>query len=111
MKIAHYSEIEATPVQHEGATGTAIRWLIGKDDGADKFAMRLFEIQPGGQTPLHTHEWEHQVYILDGKGTVWREGQDVPVKSGTAIFVPGSEKHCFKNIGETNFQFLCLIPI
>jgi quercetin dioxygenase-like cupin family protein len=111
MKVTHYSEIEAAPVKTEGASGVTIRWLIAKEDGAEKFAMRLFEIQPGGQTPLHVHEWEHEVFILSGEGAVWREGHDVPVQSGTAIFVPAGEEHCFKNIGHTIFRFLCLIPV
>ena len=111
MKIAHYTEIKAEPVVHEDAVETSLRWLIGKEDGADRFAMRLFELGPGGQTPLHTHEWEHQVFTLEGDGTVWKEGADVPLKPGTAVFVPGGEKHCFKNAGNSPFKFLCLIPI
>ena len=111
MKVAHYSEIKAEPVTHEEAIETKIRWLIGKDDGADKFAMRLFELGQGGRTPLHTHEWEHQVFILEGEGAVWKEGDNVSLKPGTAIFVPGGEKHCFKNAGQNVFKFLCLIPL
>lgn len=111
MKVMHYSEIQTEPVTHEDAENTTIRWLIGKDDGADKFAMRLFELGPGGRTPLHAHEWEHEVFILDGEGSVWKEGKNVSIKPGTAIFVPGGEKHCFKNTGEAILKFLCLIPI
>jgi quercetin dioxygenase-like cupin family protein len=111
MKIAHFGRIPAKPVTTEGATGTTIRWLIAKDDGAPNFAMRLFEIEPGGQTPLHDHENEHEVFVLEGEGTVRREGKDIPISPGTAVFVPGGEKHCFKNSGEAPFRFLCLVPV
>ena len=111
MKITHYTDITAQPVEAEGAKGATIRWLIAKEDGADKFAMRLFELAPGGQTPLHEHAWEHEVFILKGEGTVWKDGEEVPLKSGMAVFVPGGEKHCFKNAGKEPFQFLCLVPV
>ncbi len=111
MKITHYTEIEASPVQTEGAQGVTIRWLISEADGASNFAMRKFEVEPGGQTPLHAHTWEHEVYILNGEGVVWKEGNEVKVRSGTVVYVPPNEKHCFKNTGKEKLQFLCLIPI
>jgi quercetin dioxygenase-like cupin family protein len=111
MRIVHADDVPKKPVEMEGATGVTIRWLVSGEDGAPTFAMRLFEIEPGGRTPLHTHGNEHEVYVLDGQGAVWRNGSDVPVRPGTAIFVPGGEKHCFKNPGTTPFRFLCLVPV
>ena len=110
MKILHYTDLEASPVTQEEAEGVTVRWLIAKEDGAPNFAMRLFEVEPGGNTPLHTHDWEHEVYILDGNGVVWKEGNDVAIGPGTTLFVPPGEKHCFKNVGEEVLRFLCLIP-
>ncbi len=111
MKITHYTEIEASSVQEEGAQGVTIRWLISEVDGAPNFAMRLFEVEPGGKTPLHVHSWEHEVFVLNGEGVVWKEGNEVKVRSGTAVYVPPDEKHCFKNTGTEKLKFLCFIPI
>ncbi len=111
MRIVHYTEIAAAPVTAEGANGATIRWLIAKEHGAPTFAMRLFELAPAGQTPLHAHTNEHEVFVLEGDGAVWKEGEEVPVRPGTAILVPGGEKHCFKNTGKGTFRFLCLIPV
>jgi len=111
MKILHYEEMTADPVRMEGAEGVTVRWLIAKEDGAPSFAMRLFEVEPGGTTPLHTHDSEHEVFILDGEGGVWREGKEVAVGPGTAIFVEPGEKHCFKNKGQGVLRFLCMVPI
>lgn len=111
MKILNYKDMTASPVTHEDAQGVTIRWLIAKEDGAPNFAMRLFEVEPGGSTPLHTHAWEHEVFVLDGEGVVWRDGTEVPIDAGTAIYVPPDEKHCFKNPGNEVFRFICLIPV
>jgi quercetin dioxygenase-like cupin family protein len=110
MKILQVQDVVAEPVTTEGAQGVTIRWLITKKDGAPGFAMRLFEIAPGGRTPLHTHANEHEVFVLEGEGWVWREGKDVPLKPGNAVFVPGGERHCFTNTGRSAFKFLCLVP-
>jgi quercetin dioxygenase-like cupin family protein len=111
MKITQSRDVAAEPVTTEGAQGVTIRWLITKEDGAPRFAMRLFEIAPGGRTPLHTHANEHEVFVLEGAGTVWQEGKDVPLRPGSAVFVPGGEMHCFKNSGDSVFRFLCLVPV
>ena len=111
MKVIHSNTIDSAPVDMEGADKVSIRWLIAKEDGAPNFAMRLFDIQPGGHTPLHTHASEHEVFIMEGEGTVWREGKEVNVRPGTAIFVPPEEKHCFRNSGKSVFRFICLVPI
>ena len=110
MKIAHFTDVLSEPVTVEGASEATVRWLISKEDGAPNFVMRLFELGPGGRTPLHTHANEHEVFVVEGEGSVWRDGTDVPIVPGTSVFVPGGEKHCFKNRGEKPFRFLCLIP-
>jgi quercetin dioxygenase-like cupin family protein len=111
LKVLNYTDMEPAPVTHEEAEGVTIRRLIAKEDGAPNFAMRLFEVNPGGHTPLHTHEWEHEVFVVDGEGIVWKDGEDVPIGSGTTIFVPPGEKHCFKNPGSEIFRFICLVPV
>ena len=110
MKVVPSSEVVKTAVNMEGAEGCAIQWLIGKDDEAENFAMRLFEVQPGGHTPLHTHPHEHEVFVLAGKGVVTDEGTERPIGPEDAILVPGGCKHNFKNTGDTVLRFLCLIP-
>ncbi len=91
----------------KGVTG---RVLIGQADGADKFCMRVFEIEPQGFTPRHEHEWEHEVIILAGQGEVLQDGAWKAVTPGTAVFVPGNEAHQFRNQSQAPLVFACLIP-
>ena len=69
MQVKHYTEVPAETVE-QGAEGVRIRWIISQADGAPNFAMRHFEIAPGGHTPHHAHDWEHEVFILTGRGNV-----------------------------------------
>jgi quercetin dioxygenase-like cupin family protein len=110
MKIIHDGQVPATPVNQEGAAGCHIRCLIGPEDGAPSFTMRQFEVAPGGRTPRHAHSHEHEVFVLEGNGTVTGGGQDYPLRPGTAVLVPPNEEHQFRNDGTVPLRFLCLIP-
>jgi quercetin dioxygenase-like cupin family protein len=78
---------EDAPVKEEGAEGVKIKWLIDKSVGAPTFAMRHFTVQPGGHTPLHKHDWEHEVYVLEGEGFVRHQDQEYPIQPGDAMFL------------------------
>ena len=110
MKTNHYEQVESQPVDMEGANGCHVRWLIGEADGAPNFAMRQFEIAAGGHTPRHTHPYEHEVFILEGTGTVAEGDRDHPLRPGTVVFVPGGTEHQFRATGTEPLKFLCLIP-
>lgn len=110
MKITHVSQVPLEPVQMPGAEGCAYRVAISAKDGAPNFAMRFFEVAANGHTPLHQHPYEHEVFIMEGQGTVWREGQEVALNPGNALFIPADEQHQFKNTGGGALKFMCLIP-
>ena len=110
MKIEKSSNVSKCSVEIEGAKDVEVRWLISKDDGAENFAMRMFELQPGGHTPLHTHQHEHEVFVLEGQGTFIYESQGHPLGPEYVIFVPAGSEHQFKNTGDSIMRMLCLIP-
>jgi quercetin dioxygenase-like cupin family protein len=110
MKIHHYTDVEAKEATEQGASRVKVRWLITKEMGAPNFAMRLFEVEAGGCSPLHTHPWEHEVFILEGNGALVTEGSDRKFKAGDAVYVAPNEKHQFKNVGSETLKFLCMVP-
>ncbi len=109
MFISNFKEIPPAPIV-EGASGVKIRWMITEEKGAENFVMRHFEIEPDGHTPLHTHPWEHEMFILSGKGTVTNGEGERTLKEGDVVFIPKGEKHQFKNTGKDPFTLLCMIP-
>lgn len=111
MKIERSAKIAKKPVAAPGAKDVEIRVLISKDDGAPTFAMRMFEIQPGGNTPLHSHPHEHEVFVLEGTGTFVHEGTNHSISKEDVVFVPGNDEHCFRNTGNSPLRFLCLVPL
>lgn len=110
MIIRKTHEVEATEANMDGAKGVKIKVMLGENEGAPNFVLRHFTLEPGGNSPKHVHEWEHEVYVLDGKGTVLGNGVENPIVPGDAILVPGNEEHQFKAASDSTLSFLCIIP-
>ena len=110
MKVRPLTEHAQNDVVLDGATGVRMRMLIGRGDGARRFHMRHFEVQPGGHTPLHTHPQEHEVFIVEGRGTFVYEGQEHEFDAEHVIFVPPNKEHRFMNTGDSLLRMLCIIP-
>jgi quercetin dioxygenase-like cupin family protein len=109
MKITHHTAVESQTVDMPGASKTKVRWLIGPP-AAPNFAMRQFEIEPGGHTPRHHHDYEHEVYVLEGTGIVTEGDEAHPLKPGDVVFVQPNDVHQFRNTGSKTLKMLCLIP-
>ena len=110
MNVFRDDTIKAEDVVLEGASKVKVRWLITKEMGAKNFAMRVFELEPDGYSPLHKHPWEHEVFILEGKGQLFDGQKATPFQAGDAIFVQADEMHQFKNSSKKLLKFICLIP-
>ncbi|MBS3787879.1 cupin domain-containing protein [Candidatus Bipolaricaulota bacterium] len=83
--------------------------LLGDPEGVETFAMRRFTLGNGGHTPYHYHNWEHEIYVLDGRGKIRTEQGGRELSGGDAVYVPSNEKHQLVSESE-GFAFLCLVP-
>ena len=110
MKVSHNQSVEEKPVNMEGAQGCTVRWLVSESDGAPNFAMRQFEVAPGGFTPRHSHPYEHEVFVLEGEGIVFEGDVRHALRAGDVIFVQPNEIHQFRNTSQSPMKFLCLVP-
>lgn len=109
MKVMNYKDAELK--SEKAARGAGIRWLLSERDGETGMAMRVIEIEAGGQTPDHAHSWEHQVFMLKGEGRVIVEGETRAIAPGAAIFVAPGENHTFHNDSDETMEFVCMIPV
>ncbi|MCU0276808.1 MAG: cupin domain-containing protein [Acidobacteria bacterium] len=110
MIVKHSTDIAAEKVTMAGAENVTIRWLLGKGSPAPNFWLRLFEVQPGGHSPYHTHPSEHEIFVLEGQGRINAKGKSFPLAAGSFALVEPSEEHQFENTGQDALKFLCLVP-
>ncbi len=103
------SYLDTKPVQE--LPGVVKREVINVDDGAPNFCMRVFELEPGASTPSHSHGWEHEVFVLSGRGVAVGEQGETQIAKGSVVFVPPNEHHCFINSSNEILRFICVIPL
>lgn len=104
--VRHYRE--ESPV--EAGEGVTMRIVIGPNQRAPFFNMRVFEVEPGGSTPHHSHWWEHEVFVLSGEGFVRTVQGEKKISAGYTVFIPGGERHQFVNTGNEFLRFICVVP-
>ncbi len=102
-------DCDHTPAQVVGE-GITIRWLIGQPEVAPTFAMRVVEFAPGAVFPWHEHAYEHEIFVLEGEGIAEGPDGSVPMRAGSALYVPPDERHGYRNTGRGPLRFICVIP-
>jgi quercetin dioxygenase-like cupin family protein len=77
---------------------------------APNFAMRRFIIHPNGSMPKHTNKVEHEQFVLMGSASVGVGNNVYKVQKGDVLFIPEGIPHWYRNDGNIDFEFLCMIP-
>ncbi len=106
-KINHKDVAGFTP---NGTKDIDFKPLIAKDMDAPHFYMRLIDLSPGGHTERHTHEWEHEVFVVEGSGKVMLRDREEDIAQGDAVFIEPNEIHQFVNSSDSLLRVICVIP-
>jgi quercetin dioxygenase-like cupin family protein len=107
MPVKHVRDVEAQVVK--AGEKTTIQVLISAQEGPN-FALRRFVMEPGGGMPEHTNTVEHEQYVLRGHASIGIGDEAFDVRAGDVVFIPQGVPHWYQNVGEENFEFLCIIP-
>ena len=104
MTVAHARDLHSQPVK--AGQDTSIQVLLQ----GPNFTMRRFTMLPGGSMPEHTNTVEHEQYVLQGQARISVAGTQYDVQAGDVVFIPEGIPHWYRNVGEDDFVFLCIIP-
>ena len=107
MKIQNYKEVKGTEV----VPGVVMRIVAGPAEGAPTFVMRIFEIEPGCGTPHHAHDWEHEMFVVEGHGVFKSGNTERPLGEGDVITVLSNEQHSILNAGKDMLRVICVVPL
>lgn len=107
MKIQNYTQVKGVKTN----PGVTMHVVAGVDEKAPNFVMRLFEIEQGCATTLHSHAWEHEFFVVEGKGVVKSGGKEFPIKAGDAAMVLPNEQHSVMNTQKEMLRVICIVPL
>ena len=110
MHKINIDEIPDKGVNRVYMTGVSIRYLVLEEFGAPNFELRYFEVQKGGKTSVDEHPYEHEVFVLKGRGKLLLNDKEYPMRPGDAILIEPDEKHRLVQEGEETLGFLCIVP-
>ncbi len=63
------------------------------------------ELAPGDRLERHRHAPAEVYYVVAGEGIVFLEGEEVAVKPGAAVFIPGMAEHGVRQTGAATLRF------
>jgi len=110
MYVNNIKNIKSIDINIPGVLNTKKQTLVGPNEGWDGWVMRLFTLSQGGNTPLHSHPWQHINYVVSGKGYLLLDNKQHLLESGSVAYVSEDAEHQFNNCGEEDFVFICIVP-
>lgn len=91
--------------------GVSRVWLISDEVGSNNFYIRVFEILPGRFTKEDSHNYEHGIFVLEGKGLAVIEGERINLEKYDALFIPPNFRHQIYNVSNNEvLRFICVVP-
>lgn len=109
--IKRDEDVREEYLEEKGIKDVLKRVLIGPKDGSRNIIIRYFKVLPQGNTPFHSHDFEHVVRVEKGKGVVINDaGEETVITEGQSLYIERNERHQFKNPYQKTFEFLCIIP-
>jgi mannose-6-phosphate isomerase-like protein (cupin superfamily) len=81
------------------------RYLVNEDLGCRDVTQFVGTIPPG-RAPMHSHEYDEVVYVLEGEGMLHIGGTTTPIRAGSCIHLPPRELHCLENAGTAPMRVL-----
>ena len=105
MAEAHILRIDSLPVVDRG-NGIQTIPLVTKEIGSKHITTGLTRFPVGAKVPLHSHNCDEQVTILEGEAEAELDGQRHRFRAYDTTLVPANKPHRFVNVGTTSLTIL-----
>jgi quercetin dioxygenase-like cupin family protein len=80
--------------------------LVGPEQGSEMMINGVSAFEPGTAIPLHTHNCDEIVVVIEGEGECELDGKVYPVKAYDTTFAPAGIPHCFRNTSQERMRIL-----
>jgi quercetin dioxygenase-like cupin family protein len=105
MADAHILRIGSLPVFDRG-NGIQTTPLVTKEIGAKNMTTGLTRFPAGAKVPLHSHNCDEQVTILEGEAEAEIDGRRHSLHPFDTTLVPANKPHRFVNAGKAPLLIL-----
>jgi len=98
------------PIIHSASGHPSLSMVVNHEVGARAMSIWTTFHEPGEVVPLHTHEYEEIIIILDGEATVTVAGESVAVHADMSIIIPPGTPHGYRNSGDGILRMIACFP-
>jgi quercetin dioxygenase-like cupin family protein len=105
MADTHILKIDSLPVVERG-NGIRTIPLVTKEIGAKDLTTGLTRFPAGAKVPLHSHNCDEQVTVLEGEAEAEVDGQRHRLRPFDTTLVPANRPHRFVNVGASHLTIL-----
>jgi quercetin dioxygenase-like cupin family protein len=105
MADTHILKIDSLPVVERG-NGIRTIPLVTKEIGAKDLTTGLTRFPAGTKVPLHSHNCDEQVTVLEGEAEAEVDGQRHRLRPFDTTLVPANRPHRFVNVGASHLTIL-----
>jgi quercetin dioxygenase-like cupin family protein len=88
------------------ARGVLSQPLVMADRGSTSLTMGISTFEPGAVIPLHSHNVEEAITILEGEAVAIIDGKEYVVRPYDTTFAPSGIQHHFRNDSDRPMKFL-----
>jgi mannose-6-phosphate isomerase-like protein (cupin superfamily) len=91
-----------------------LRWRTLFSKGAtasEGMTCGVAEFRTGEWLGLHRHASAEIYYIFAGAGLMSLDGREIPVKAGSAVFIPGMVEHGMRQTGNEVLRLFYAFPV
>jgi len=107
MTIIKVAEV---PLLDRGGGVTTTPLITHRSDSTASITTGISTYPVGGGAPLHIHNCDEQVTLLEGHGEVEIDGVATPLVPYDSTYIPAGQQHLFRNTGDTPMRILWIYP-
>ena len=105
-QVLHYTALPVVDWGH----GVSANKLVDSELGATGLTSGITSFEPGSALPLHSHNCDEQVSVIEGHATAEVAGKEFPLEPFDTTFVPMGVPHRYRNSGATMMRILWSYP-
>lgn len=100
-------KVASVPLLDRGGSVVTTPLITTPSAGGENRITSGMSVYPvGSGAPLHSHNCDEHVTILEGEAEVWVDGEVTKLEQFDTTYIPSPIPHLFRNIGETPLRIL-----
>ncbi|MFJ2608308.1 cupin domain-containing protein [Streptomyces sp. NPDC087425] len=100
-------KVASVPLLDRGGSVVTTPLITTPSAGGENRITSGMSVYPvGSGAPLHSHNCDEHVTVLDGEAEVWVDGEVTRLERFDTTYIPSPVPHLFRNAGDTPLRIL-----